>query len=203
MDRLVLQVGARPDAASYEALGAVSFFGAWLFGTLVLLALAGIAAGVVPEAIPERLYQSVRRETSRTIALGLVVAIGVPLSIAAFTLSVLLLPLGLATVMLGWVLATAGYVTSGWLIGRALSTRLETPLDRRARVTWTLAGVGVLRVLSLVPGLDLLVTLAASTVGIGALLATFDRTASFWPRRAATERAPVPLPAIDERPTHA
>lgn len=203
MDAFLLQIGVRPEAVSYEAASAISFFVAWLFGSIVLLGLAGIAAWAIPDAISERIYQSARRETSRTIALGLVVAIGVPLSIVAFTLSILWLPLGLATVMLGAVLAAAGYVATGWLVGRALSARFEPMLDRRSRVLWTLLGVGVLRVLALVPGVDALVSVVASTVGIGALLATFDRTGSFRPRRPA-ERAPTGVPVTAyERPSHA
>lgn len=200
MDAFLLQVGVPADGVSYEAMSAISFFATWLFGTIVLLGLAGIAAWLIPDAVAERVYRSARDETSRSIALGLVVAIGVPLSIVAFTLSVLLLPLGLATVMLGAALAAAGYVTSGWLVGRALSARLEPALDLRARVTWTLIGVAVLRVLSLVPGVDLLIAVVATTLGVGALLATFDRTGSF--RRRAAERAPVRQPATYPRPAH-
>ena len=204
MDALLQQIGVRPEVVPYEAAGAISYFVSWLVGTIALLGLAAVTLWVVPEPIPERVYGTMKNETRRSVALGLVVAVGVPLSILAFSLSVLLVPLAIATALLGPALATAGYVTSGWLIGRALSSRAEQPLDVRGRIMWALAGVAVLRVLSLVPGVDFHVLAIASTLGIGALLATFDRTGSFGPRRARPyEPAPVRLPATYEQPTHA
>lgn len=202
MDALLLQVGVRPEAVPYQAAGALSYFVSWLVGTIALLGLVAVAAWLVPDPIPERMYQTMRREPRRSVVLGLIVAIGIPLTIVALTLSILGIPLAIATAALAPALATAGYVTSGWLIGRALSARTEPARDLRGRVTWGIVGVAILRVLALVPGLDFLVALVASTLGVGALLATFDRTGALGGPRRPVERAPAPVPVL-QQPTHA
>ncbi|AKF10597.1 hypothetical protein [Sandaracinus amylolyticus] len=180
-------------AAQYErpdpAVGALSYFLSWAAGTFALLGLAAIAAWLVPHETAERVYRTATYETRRTLLMGLMVAVGIPLTIFALTLTILGIPLAIATSILAVPLAAAGYVTSGWLLGRALSARRHSTRELRDRVLWSLLGVGALRLIALVPLMDGLVGLVASTVGIGALIATFDRAGRTHTWRRATRAA--------------
>ncbi|UJR85997.1 hypothetical protein [Sandaracinus amylolyticus] len=192
----------RPD----PAFGALSYFLSWAAGTLALLGLAAIAAWLVPHETAERIYQTAANETRRTLLMGVMVAVGIPLTIFALTLTILGIPLAIATAILSVPLSAAGYVTSGWLLGRALSARRHSTHELRDRIIWSMVGVGALRLIALVPLMDGLVGLVASTVGIGALIATFDRAGRTHTWRRATrdeEEAPRGTRVYDQAPAGA
>lgn len=132
---------------------AMSVSGAVL-GVLLLL-LAPRAADAVMAQAESRFWTAVW--------LGVAIFIGLPLlgTIAAITL--LGLPLALA-LLLAWLpLAAVAYVTTAWTLGRAL---VKPP---SGRVLAFFAGFAILRAAALIPGLGLLVWLAAVIVGLGLL----------------------------------
>ncbi|MDQ3032942.1 MAG: hypothetical protein M3Y87_11030 [Myxococcota bacterium] len=160
-----------------RALGAVSYFAAWLIGTIALLAIAALAVWLVPEEHAQRIAESAKRQPRRWVGLSLLFGVGVPLTIFVLAATILALPLAIASAILAVPLATIGYVTSGWLIGRALSDwRMRPAIELRDRLMWTLIGVGILRVVSLVPVLDFFVLVAACSLGAGAILTAYDRS---------------------------
>jgi hypothetical protein len=135
-------------------------FVVWLaigFSALILGALLLLIAPRAADALEARS----RERVGPLIAIGIAILIVLPLAafIAAITVFGLPLAFGIGLSLLP--LGAVAYVVSAYVLGR----RLVRP--PRHRMLSFLAGLGILRVLALVPFLGLLVGLAALVFGLG------------------------------------
>src|SRR5690606_10580234 len=111
---------------------------------------------------------------------GVVVLIGLPIAAVIAMVTLVGLPLGLGILLALGLIYGVGYVAGAWVLGRRI-------LRTSAPVLAFLVGWGILRLIALVPILGGLVSLAATVVGLGAIV-----VALFTARRG---RAAEPAPA--------
>jgi hypothetical protein len=140
-----------------------------LLGALLLL-IAPRAADAVEERSRERI--------GPVIAIGIAIAICLPVAAVIAAITLVGLPLALAILLALLPIWAVAYVCSAWVLGRRL---VKPP---RGRILAFLAGLGILRVIALVPVLGGFVSLAAAVFGLG-LIGTAIGAA----------RQPTPAPA--------
>jgi cytoskeletal protein CcmA (bactofilin family) len=135
----------------------------WVAVTASTLALGAVLVGVFPRAMEAAADVGRSRAWWHALLAGLGVVIGMP--VAAFHAfgTVVGLPLALGILgAMGFVHAI-GYVVGAFFLGRAI---LKSP---RSRWSAFFLGWGILRVLAILPGIGVLVWVAAAVYGIGAL----------------------------------
>ena len=122
---------------------------------------------------------------------GFAVAIGVPVVGVLLSITIVALPLGLATLFALALMYGLGYVAGCYFLGRLI---LKEP---RNRLLAFLVGWGILRVVAIVPILGGLVGAAAVVYGLGCLT-----VAVFRARRgqSSTDRPTAPPPLADQPP---
>ena len=103
--------------------------------------------------------------------LGAALFLGLPLAAVLAIVTLVGIPLGVTVLLALLPLWALGYVTSGWLLGRALVSG-----EGRSRTLVFLTGWGILRALALVPFLGGLAGLGAVVFGLGALTVALWRT---------------------------
>jgi len=135
----------------------------WVAVTASTLALGAVLVGVFPRAMEAAADVGRSRAWWHALLAGLGVVIGMP--VAAFLAfgTVVGFPLALGILgAMGFVHAI-GYVTGAFFLGRTI---LKPPRNR-----WSafFVGWGILRALAILPGIGVLVWLAAAVYGIGAL----------------------------------
>ena len=161
---------------------------AWIGGFLVWLAFGVSAAslGVLLILIAPRAADSIharsRERIGPVIAIGIAIAIVLPVAGFVAAITLLGLPLAVAILLALLPLSAIAYSASAWVLGRAI---LKPP---RERVLSFLAGMAILRLLALVPILGLLVDLAAVVFGLGLIGAAIG--AAREPEAPATARSP-------------
>ena len=142
------------------ALPWVAGFAFWLAITLSALILGALLLLIAPRAA-DALEARSREKLGPTIAIGIAILIVLPLTafLAAITLFGLPLAFGIGLSLLP--LGAIAYVVSAYVLGRRM---VKPP---RHRMLAFAAGLGILRLLALVPILGLLVGLAALVFGLG------------------------------------
>ena len=132
----------------------------WLAVTLSLLVFGALLLLVAPRAA-DSLYARSRERLGPTIAIGVAIAIVLPLAafIAAITIVGLPLAIGIGLALLP--LGTVAYLVSAYALGRRM---VEAP---RHRMLSFLAGLGALRIAAYVPILGTVVGIAALVFGLG------------------------------------
>jgi cytoskeletal protein CcmA (bactofilin family) len=147
-----------PDVGS--AFSGITGFLIWLAVTLSLLVFGALLLLIAPRAA-DALSARSRERLGPTIAIGIAIAVVLPLIalIAAFTIVgiPLAIGVGLALVPLG----TVAYLASAYALGRRM---VEPP---RRRMLSLLAGLGALRLVAFVPILGTVVGIAAFIFGLG------------------------------------
>lgn len=143
-----------------------------LLGALLLL-IAPRAGDAVEERSRERI--------GPVIAIGIAVAICLPVAAVIAAITVVGLPLAFAILLALLPVWAVAYVCAAWVLGRRL---VKPP---RGRILAFLAGLGILRLLALVPILGGLVGLAAVIFGLGLLGSAIGA--------ARQPRQPTPAPA--------
>ncbi|HEU5253976.1 MAG TPA: polymer-forming cytoskeletal protein [Solirubrobacterales bacterium] len=145
---------------SLDLLPFISVFFLWLaIGVsmailgLLLLLIAPRAAAAIEERSHERI--------GPLIAIGFAVAIALPVAAAIAAVTLVGLPLSFAIFFALAPLWAIAYCVSAWVLGRRL---VKPP---RNHFLAFLAGLGVLRLLALIPVLGLVVGLAAGIFGLG------------------------------------
>jgi len=143
-----------------DIFSGVGIFLLWLAITLSLLAFGVLLLLVSPRAA-DALYSRSRERLGPTLAIGIVIAIVLPVIafIAAITLLGIPLALGIVAALLP--LGAVAYVASAYALGRRM---VEAP---RHRMLSLLAGLGALRLAALVPVFGALVGIAAVIFGLG------------------------------------
>lgn len=148
----------------------------WVAFTVSSLILGLVLLWFAPRAA-DAAVEALRTAPWPVIGWGIAVLVGVPILAVIALVTLVGIPFGLALLLAMLPLLAVGYVTGAWLLGRRI---LGPP---RSRLVAFLAGWGILRLLALIPFLGGLVWLAATVVGLGALIV------AAW--RARRERAPL------------
>ncbi|MCW2987129.1 MAG: polymer-forming cytoskeletal protein [Solirubrobacterales bacterium] len=132
----------------------------WLAASLSLLVLGALLLLIAPRAA-DALEARSRERAGPLIAIGIAIAIVLPITalVAAITLVGLPLALGIGLSLLP--LGAVAYLVSAYALGRRI---LKPP---RHRMLSVLAGLAILRLVALVPLLGALVGLAALIFGLG------------------------------------
>lgn len=158
-----------------------------IFHTLGAL-LTGLVALRLFPATMGRAARLARHMTGRCILLGVAVVLIVPLASFVAVLVTVTRPLGLMAGGLVWALMYVGKIVVGLVLGGAL-LRYRGAQGFGQAVAALGAGLAVLYILSALPTIGFVVWLAASTMGLGALLAAFV---------ARSAPPPVPPGALDD-----
>lgn len=147
-----------PDVGGVVA--GVGQFAIWLAMTISLLAFGALLLLIAPRAA-DALEARSRERLGPTIAIGIAIAIVLPVLafIAAITLVGLPLAIGIGLLLLP--LGTVAYLISAYALGRRM---VESPHHRMLSF---LAGLGALRVAAYVPVLGTIVGIAALLFGLG------------------------------------
>jgi hypothetical protein len=165
------------DWSDFRPAGLIGWAVFWLALALSSLALGLLLLLIAPRAA-DAAYRQARDGAWRSAAAGLAIFILLPI-LAVLALATLVgLPLGLGVLLALLPLGAIAYVTTLWVVGRAL---VKPP---RGRVLAFLAGWAIFSALLLVPFLGILAWLAATVFGLGVL------GMALW--RARSPTAPPP-----------
>jgi hypothetical protein len=165
----------RVDAGDLSLGGFLVHAALWIAFTLSSLALGLILIWLVPEAAVGAAFRTARERAGPAIGWGIALFIGLPLAAIAAVLTLVGIPLGLFMLLALLPLYAVGYVTSGYVLGRALLP------ESAGEVVSFLAGWGILRAVALIPVLGALAGLAATVFGLGVL------TVALWRSRRGPE----------------
>ena len=169
---------ANPEKAAVP-LGAAGAAAFWVAVSVSALALGLLLLWLAPRAA-EAVWETARTRLGAAIGVGVALFLGLPILAVLALVTVVGIPLGVAVLLALLPLYWIGYASSAWLLGR----RLVRP-PRRPALAF-LAGLGILRLLALIPFLGGLVWLAATILGLGALFLTA------WRARRPEAAGPAP-----------
>lgn len=147
--------------------GAVAWaagFALWLAITLSAAALGALLLLAAPRAA-DAIEASSHGRKGPLIAIGVAAAIALPAGALLAAVTLVGIPLAVLVLLALLPIGVVGYLASAWALGRRV---VKPP---RARTVSFLAGLGILRLLALVPVLGLLVGLAAAVYGLGLICA--------------------------------
>lgn len=167
-----------------EIGGLLSWLGgflAWL-AVSVSMAVLGVLLLLAAPRAADAIYARAQQRIGPTIAIGITIAIVLPVAAAIAAVTILALPLAAAIFLALLPLGAVAYVVAAWALGRRI---LKPP---RERVLSLLVGIGILRAAALVPFVGLLVGLAALVVGLGLIGAAIGAA------RGPAEAAPAQTP---------
>jgi hypothetical protein len=150
----------------------------WLAVTVSTLALGLLLLWVAPRAA-EAAFEVAKRAAGPAIGWGAAIFFGLPLAALVALVTLVGIPLGVMLLLALLPLWAVGYVTTAWLLGRALVSGPD-----RGRLRAFLAGWGVMRAIAFVPFLGGLAGFGAVVFGLGVLAVTL------W-----QDRRPEPAPA--------
>lgn len=144
---------------SLDVLPLVGAVALWLAITVSMAILGALLLLVAPRAA-EALASRSRERIGPLIAIGIAVAISLPIAGAIAAVTLVGLPLAFLILLALLPLAALAYCVSGWALGR----RLVGP---QSPILTFLLGLAILRVAALVPVLGFLAGLAAVVFGLG------------------------------------
>lgn len=141
------------------------FIGAFVFwlGVSVSMAILGVLLLLIAPRAADALYQRSRERVGPVIAIGVAIGICLPLVAALALVTLVGIPLAVVVGLALLPLGALAYVTAAYALGRRLVG------EPRSRLWAFLAGLGILRLLALIPFLGFLVGLAAVVFGLGLL----------------------------------
>lgn len=168
---------------SFRAVGLFFWFAWWVAATVSLAILGLLLLRLAPAAMAACLAVA-RNDVAAAAGWGLAVAIGLPIASVAM-LTLVGIPLGLLGLLSLAILYSLGYVVAALALGRSV---VKEPTSVYLSF---LVGLGVLRVVGLVPVVGGLVTFLAFAFGLGAVAIAGSR---------AARRPPTPVVAEPVRP---
>jgi hypothetical protein len=151
----------------------------WLAVTLSSLALGLVLLWIAPRAA-DAAYAVAGEAVGPAIGWGAALFFGLPLAAIVALVTLIGIPLGIMLLLALLPLWALGYVTTGWLVGRAI----VAPSHRR--VPTFLAGWGILRAIAFVPFLGTVAGWAATVFGLGVLARAVWRVRGGEPTLEAT-----------------
>ena len=159
------EVDGEISEENWSDLRPVGFFGwaaFWFAVTLSSLALGLLLLLIAPRAA-DAAYRQAREGPWQSAAMGLAIFILLPILAVLALVTLVGLPLGIGLLLALLPLGAIAYVTTLWVVGRAL---VKPP---RGRVVAFLAGWAIFRAIALIPVLGILASLAATIFGLGVL----------------------------------
>ena len=147
-----------PDVGG--VFGGISQFVIWLAITVSLLVFGALLLLIAPRAA-DALEARSRERLGPTIAIGIAIAVVLPVIAFIAAITLLGLPLAIGIGLLLLPLGTVAYLISAYALGRRM---VEAPHHRMLSF---LAGLGALRVAAYVPVLGTVVGIAAVIFGLG------------------------------------
>jgi len=166
---------------SFDLLPFLGAFVLWLGIGLSMAALGALLLLLAPRAA-DAVYERSRQGRGQLLAIGVGVAIALPVAGAIAGATLVGLPLSFVILLALLPLAAVAYCASAWALGR----RLVGP--PRNRTLAFLAGLGILRAAAALPVLGFLVGLAAVLFGLGLLAAA---TVAARDRGPGPDRSPA------------
>jgi len=191
--RPVVEAGGRFDGSwerwkprAWTGAAIAGWLGMWLAVSISTLILGLVLWLLAPRAAAA--VDDAARSLGPVILWGLVLLIGLPIVALIAMVTLVGLPLGLGLLLGLALIYSIGYTAGAWILGRRV-VRQSSPI-----VTF-LVGWGILRLIALVPFLGGLAWLAATVVGLGALVVAGRRSrAAVAPVDAAG--GPVPTSTV-------
>jgi len=167
--------------------GFLPFFGIlfWL-AVGASAALLGVLLLLIAPRAADALEQRSRERIGPVIAIGIAIAICLPVAAVIAAITLVGLPLAFAIFLALVPLWAVAYVCAAWALGRRL---VKPP---RGRILAFLAGLGILRAIALIPILGGLAGLAAVVFGLGLIGAAIG--AAREPRPAKLSPPPAQSP---------
>ena len=158
----------RGSVDQVDVAGTFTAFGIRILGLFWLAVTVSTAVlGLLFVALLPRAAQTTSRigrgSVGKSIGVGVLVAIGIPVVATIAALTVVGLPFSLGTFGALGILHALGYIAGAYCFGRIL---VKEP---KSSIGAFFAGWAILRALALLPGIGVLVWIAASVWGIGAL----------------------------------
>lgn len=147
----------------FDSLDLLPFIGAfvlWL-GISISMAILGALLLLVAPRAAEAIEARSRERIGPLIAIGVAIAIALPVAGAIAAVTLVGLPLAFVIALALLPLWAIAYCASAWVLGRRI---VKEP---RNRILAFLAGLAILRALALVPVLGFLVGIAAAIFGLG------------------------------------
>ena len=168
--------------SSTVAHGVGSFF--WMLGVFI----AGVLFMLAFPAYSTRAAQWIGQEPLRSLGLGFVILVSLPVLVVLLLITLIGIPLALIVLMLYLLLLFLGWVTAAMFVGQKLQGFIggDAPATTGRRVLALLVAVLALWAVGLVPIVGGWIRFAALLLGIGALVW------QGWPRR---DHQPPPQPA--------
>lgn len=159
---------------------------AWWLAVSISTLLVGVLLLLLAPRMLGAAARAARGRPGAVIGWGILIAIALPLVAILALVTLVGIPFGIALLLALVPVMLVAYATSTWILGRRLVKEPRSP--------WLalLAGWGVLRLLALIPVLGFLVGLAATVIGLGALVV------ALWRVRRPEATAPAtgsPAPA--------
>lgn len=155
--------GRFADGDFFDGFGVWAWLGSWLAVSILTL-LLGLALMRLAPAAASNALELARDRTGASVAFGLALMVGVPVTAITLMITIIGIPLGVALLLALVPLYAIGYVTAAWVLGRRVTE------DRRKDLVAFLAGWGILRAIALVPFLGGAVGFAATVFGLGLLV---------------------------------
>jgi hypothetical protein len=149
---------------SLDLLPFIGVFFLWLAIGISMAILGPLLLLVAPRAA-DAIEARSRERIGPLIAIGIAVAIALPVAGGIAAVTVVGLPLAFVIALVLLPLWAVAYCASAWVLGR----RIVKPPHNR--ILAFLAGLGILRALALVPILGFLVGIAAAVFGLGLIAA--------------------------------
>jgi hypothetical protein len=150
---------------------------AWLAVSVSTLLLGVLLLALAPRAA-DGLDAAWRSAAGATVGWGLLLLVGLPLVAILAFITIVGIPFGFGLAMALFLIYALGYTTGAWLLGRRL---VGAP---RSRFLAFLVGLGILRLVALVPIVAGIVGAIAAVLGLGAIAVAIWRA-----------RRPVPATA--------
>lgn len=156
----------RGDVSREDGLDSVDFLpfiSVFLFWVAVgvSMAILGVVLLLIAPRAADALQERSRERAGPVIAIGVAVAISLPVAGAIAAVTLVGLPLGFLILLALLPLGAIAYCVAAWALGR----RIVGP--PHGRILAFLAGLAILRALALVPIVGFLVGLAAAIFGLG------------------------------------
>lgn len=165
---------------SFRAVGLFIWFAWWVAATVSLAILGLLLLRLAPAAMASCLGVA-RNDFAAAAGWGLAVAIGLPIASVAVLLTLVGIPLGLLGLLSLALLYSLGYLVAALALGRSI---VKEPTSVYLSF---LFGLGILRVVGLIPVIGGLVSFLATAVGLGALAIAGWRAARRPPTPVASE----------------
>jgi hypothetical protein len=167
-DRPVVAPGAvvtgkvkRFDAGSFGTPGIEVAIGFWLAVTISFV-LGGLLLVLLAPGLFDGVVRAARAGRGRAIIAGILLLILLPIIAVALLVTVIGAPLGIGLLLAVGPLYAIAYIASAMVLGRRV-------VKSGGRVAAFLAGLGILRLIALIPFVGSLIGLLATIFGLGAL----------------------------------